>query len=55
MSTNELYQVLMQVASTPDCQDSYNQGLYLGATMVAVAIVFYMLRRTVGGTDHEEL
>jgi hypothetical protein len=54
MSTNQLYQVIVDAMTNTGCQQAFNQGLYLGAIFVAGAIAFYMIRQIPCGDKEGE-
>jgi len=52
MNTNELYEVLM-IVTTEECQSAFNEGLILGAVIVASCIVVRMILNAVGSNSEE--
>ena len=52
MDTNSLAQAITIVLQQPQYQAAFNDGLMVGATAVAVAFGFWMLR-AVAGSDAE--
>jgi hypothetical protein len=53
MTTNELYQVIVDAMTQTGCQDAFNQGLNLGALFVVGAAAVYMIHRIPGDGDSE--
>ena len=56
MTTNsqEIVDAIQTVITDPGIMDSFTQGLYFGATVVAVLLIFTMIRSMVDN-GHEEM
>ena len=54
IDTNSIVSALGTVIAGPQCQSSFNSGLYLGSTIVAALFGFSFLR-TITGDNHEDI